>query len=306
MRPIDVGIKSISSGTNKPVLPFTPNARYVRIPQVYLDKLEVRRYSESTISVYTHFFREYMRYFYNRPLDSIKKEEIQTYLLHLIKTRNISASTQNQIINAIKFYYEQVKGLDRTFYFIERPRREKKLPMVLSQEEVMRLLRATHNLKHKAMLGLIYSAGLRVGELISLELVDIDSDRMVIYVRGGKGKKDRTTLLSSKILVLLRAYYKRYRPVKWLFEGPNHSQYSQSSLRKIFIRSKAKAGIYKKLTLHCLRHSFATHLLENGTNLRYIQELLGHNSSKTTEIYTHITLAGMKNVNSPLDQLTDV
>ena len=133
--------------------------------------------------------------------------------------------------------------------------------MVLSQVEVMRLLRATYNLKHKAMLGLIYSAGLRVGELISLELADIDSDRMVIYVRGGKGKKDRTTLLSSKILVLLRAYYKRYRPVKWLFEGPDQNQYSQSSLRKIFIRSKAKAGIYKKLTLHCLRHSFATHLL---------------------------------------------
>jgi len=307
MKPTATAIHSkMPPGKMKQTLPFTLNARYVRVPQVYLDKLEVRRYSESTISVYTHFFREYMRYFYNRPLDSIKKEEIQEYLLHLIKTRNISSSTQNQVINAIKFYYEQVKGLERTYYFIERPKKEFKLPQVLSEEEVMRLLRATNNLKHKTMLALIYSAGLRVGELLHLRLEDIDSDRMVISVRGAKGKKDRTTLLSAKILILLRTYYGKYRPYSWLFEGPQRSLYSRSSLRKILIRSKTKAGINKKITLHCLRHSFATHLLERGTNLRYIQELLGHNSSKTTEIYTHITHAGMKNICSPLDQLADV
>ena len=167
----------------------------------------------------------------------------------------------------------------------------------------MRLLKSIGNIKHKTMLGLIYSAGLRVGELINLKIEDIDSDRMVISVRGAKGKKDRTTLLSSKILEMLRIYYKRHRPIGWLFEGPGHTQYSTSSLRQIFRRAMVKARINKKLTLHCLRHSFATHLLEKGTNLRYIQELLGHNSSKTTEIYTHVTHSGMQNISSPLDQL---
>ena len=139
-----------------------------------------------------------------------------------------------------------------------------------------------------------------------LRIEDIDSDRMVISVRGAKGKKDRTTLLSEKILIILRAYYKKSRPGGWLFERPDRSQYSRSSLQKILLRSKNKAGIRKKITLHTLRHSFATHLLERGTNLRYIQELLGHNSSKTTEIYTHITHAGMKNISSPLDHLAGV
>ncbi len=287
-------------------LPFLPSAQYVAIPTAYLTKLEVRRYSDSTIKVYTYFFREFMRFYFRKSLDTITKEEIQKYLHHLITTKNISTSTQNQVINAIKFYYEQVKGFKREVYYFDRPKKERVLPKVLSQEEVVLLLKATRNPKHKCMLSLIYSAGLRVGELINLRLEDIDSDRMMIYVRGGKGKKDRTTLLSVKILALLRRYYKLYQPKHWLFEGPANCRYSQSSIRQVFKRSLCAAGILKKVTLHSLRHSFATHLLEGGTNLRYIQELLGHSSSKTTEIYTHITHAGMKNVMSPLDQLKDV
>ena len=298
--------KKVPYSKTKQTLPFSPSARYVVMPQAYLDKLEVRRYSESTITVYTHFFRAFMRYFHNTSIDDITKNEIQQYLLHLIETKNISVSTQNQVINAIKFYYEQVKGMEKEVYYFDRPQKEFTLPKVLSQEEVVRLLQVTSNLKHKCMLSVIYSAGLRVGELLNLTLADIDSDRMLIFIKAGKGKKDRSTLLSHKVLEILRSYFKVYRPKEWLFEGPNSAKYSQSSLQKIFQRSRVKAGILKKVSLHSLRHSIATHLLERGTNLRYIQGLLGHNSSKTTEIYTHITKVGMKDVISPFDQMPDV
>lgn len=301
-----IASKRLAYKKTKQTLPFSPSAKYVVIPQTYLDKLEVRRYSESTVSIYTHFFRAFIRHFYNTPLDGITKQEIQQYLLHLIDSKNISISTQNQVINAIKFYYEQVMGLDKEVYYFDRPRKEFKLPKVLSQEEVLRILDRTTNLKHRCMLSTMYSAGLRVSELLSLALADIDSNRMLIFIKAAKGKKDRTTMLSHNVLKILQEYYKVYRPKKWLFEGPNGAKYSSSSLRKVFHRSKFKANVIKKVSLHSLRHSFATHLLERGTNLRFIQELLGHSSSKTTEIYTHITQVGMKDVISPFDQMPDV
>lgn len=242
---------------------------------------------------------------YYKDLDpeKITEEQIREYLLYLIEQRDVSISYQNQSINAIKFYYEQVLGRPVQTYYIQRPKKERTLPNVLSEEEVLSIIKCAENLKHRAMLSLIYSSGLRLGEMINLKLHDIDSKRMLIIVKQGKGKKDRVTLLSVKILHLLREYFKKYKPRDYLFEGQFGEQYSSTSVQKVFRMAKQKAGIRKKATVHTLRHSFATHLLERGTDLRYIQSLLGHQSAKTTEIYTHITKRGLDKITSPLDNL---
>ena len=201
-------------------------------------------------------------------------------------------------------YYEKVLGGQRKFYFIDRPNKEKTLPSVLSTQEVIDILKQTENIKHKAILMTIYSAGLRISESINLKFKDIDSDRMQIRVEQGKGKVDRYSLLSVRTLMILREYYKQYRPTVWLFEGVKKGeQYSTRSIQQIFQDAVHKAGITKDVSVHTLRHSFATHLLENGTDLRYIQSLLGHANSKTTEIYTHITTKGFDQIKSPLDTL---
>ncbi len=186
---------------------------------------------------------------------------------------------------------------------LERPLKAQKLPTVLSEREVAAILKAIDNLKHRTMLQLIYAAGLRRSELVNLKTNDIDRQRKVINIRGAKGKKDRITLLSEKFIVLLEAYLREYAPKMWLFEGAGGEQYSASSLQKVFTAALQKSGVTKEATLHTLRHSFATHLLEKGTDLRYIQALLGHNSSKTTEIYTHVTTKGIDKITSPLDDL---
>lgn len=195
-------------------------------------------------------------------------------------------------------------GGQRKFYFIDRPNKEKTLPSVLSTQEVIDILKQTENIKHKAILMTIYSAGLRISESINLKFKDIGSDRMQIRVEQGKGKVDRYSLLSVRTLMILREYYKQYRPTVWLFEGVKKGeQYSTRSIQQIFQDAVHKAGITKDVSVHTLRHSFATHLLENGTDLRYIQSLLGHANSKTTEIYTHITTKGFDQIKSPLDTL---
>jgi site-specific recombinase XerD len=175
--------------------------------------------------------------------------------------------------------------------------------VVLSEEEVSRLFAATNNLKHKALLMLIYSAGLRISEALQMKISDIDSNRMQITIRQGKGKKDRTGLLSEQMLTILRSYYQLYEPRQYLFEGSSGGKYSTRSAQQVLRQACQRAGIHKKVTLHTLRHSFATHLLEAGTDLRYIQVLLGHSSSKTTEIYTHVSTKALKDIKSPLDRL---
>ncbi|MFV0566527.1 MAG: tyrosine-type recombinase/integrase [Flavobacteriaceae bacterium] len=186
---------------------------------------------------------------------------------------------------------------------IERPKKEKKLPVVLSTDEVKQLLNANRNLKHKTLLCLIYSAGLRIGEAINLKASDIDSKRMLIFIRSAKGKKDRYTILSESFLTMLRDYYRTYRPKDYLFEGQDGGQYTASSAQKILKRAAWRIGLKKPITLHSLRHSFATHLLENGTDIRYIQTLLGHNSPKTTMIYTHVTEPSLRKIKNPFDNL---
>jgi site-specific recombinase XerD len=272
------------------------------LPAEYLEKLERRRYSPNTINTYTTLFRDFVNYYAQYEVDTITENQVHHYLDYLIKERQISSSTQNQVINAIKFYYEKVLQREKMTFEIDRPKRESFLPTVLSKEEVKSLLAATQNLKHRCMLTLIYSAGLRSGELLNLKPGDIDSKRMLIRIKQGKGKKDRMTLLSKNALDLLREYYKAYTPKKWLFEGMNGKCYSAQSLRRIFKNSARLVGIQKHLRLHDLRHSFATHLLESGTDIRYIQTLLGHSSSKTTEIYTHVSERHINLIKSPLDE----
>jgi site-specific recombinase XerD len=272
-------------------------------PKELILKLKEMRYSENTIKTYSYSFEEYINYFYERNYEELGENEITEYLRHLVIERKVSNSYQNQAINAIKFYYEKVLGQAKKVYAIERPRTEKKLPEVLSNSEIEDLFNVTKNLKHKAILMLCYSAGLRVSELIALKIKDIDSDRMQIRIVQSKGKKDRYTLLSAKMLALLREYFIVFKPVEFLFEGLNGGQYTARSVQQFMAVSVKAAGIKKQVSVHSLRHSFATHLLENGTDLRYIQTLLGHESSKTTEIYTHVTTKGFSQIINPLDRL---
>lgn len=228
--------------------------------------------------------------------------DIKKYVHGIVK-QGKSASYQNQVINAIKFYYEQVLDMPQRFYQIDRPKKEHKLPIVLSEEEVAKIISVTTNLKHKAILVTIYSCGLRLSELINLKISDMQSDRNLLLVRNAKGNKDRTTLLSTTTIALLRKYYAQYRPMTYLFEGQTGGPYSSKSVQSIVKNAVKLAHICKSVSPHTLRHSFATHLLENGTDLRYIQTLLGHSSPKTTEIYAQVSTKHLGNIVSPLEKL---
>lgn len=276
---------------------------YRPCPSDFIEKLRELRYSEQTLKTYKSLFEEFINYYHKYDIGKIDEPMIKAYLRYLVTERKVSVSYQNQAINAIKFYYERILGGQRKVYYIDRPRREKTLPTVLSEEEIVSLITSINNIKHKAILMTIYSAGLRISEAINLKIKDVDSKRMQIRVEQSKGKKDRYTLLSTKTLEVLRKYFTEYKPKQWLFEGQSGGQYSSRSIQNILKVAIAKTSIKKKVTVHTLRHSFATHLLENGTDLRYIQNLLGHESSKTTEIYTHITTKGFDQIKSPLDKL---
>ena len=272
-------------------------------PEEYINKLKTLNYSEQTLRTYSSMFIDYINFFPETPPGELTKEHINKYIVYLVRERNVTVPYQNQSINAIMFYYEKVLGRERETYYIERPEKPYRLPEVLGEEEIGRIFRSVDNLKHKSILYLIYAGGLRISEALNLQINDIVRERNLIVIRNGKGRKDRTTLLSKKMLAMLREYYKLYRPTKWLFESPGGGQYSATSVRAVLKKACCKAGIGRKVTPHTLRHSFATHLLERGTDLRYIQALLGHSSSKTTEIYTHITKKAMEKIVSPLDHL---
>jgi site-specific recombinase XerD len=271
-------------------------------PSEYIEHLEVRRYSLNTARTYVHLFIQYMNYLEGRDLLEVTEPDIKAFMSTIVK-QGKSASYQNQMINSIKFYYEQVLDMPQRFYDFGRPRKSQKLPTVLSEQEVTRIIDNTPNIKHKAILVTIYSCGLRLSELLNLKIEDIDSDRRLVWIRDAKGNKDRKSVLSETTLVLLRQYYKVYRPNTYLFEGGEGHCYSASSVQQILKRALAASGVRKPASPHTLRHSFATHLLENGTDLRYIQVLLGHSSPKTTEIYAHVSMKSFKDVISPIDRL---
>ena len=270
----------------------------------FTDQLTLKRYSENTIVVYKEQILRFFKYYSKKNPTELSDEDVKEYMLFLLNEKEISFSLQKQVISAIKFYFEKILRRETKKYYFEIPKsKEQKLPIILSKREVKQIINSTNNLKHKTILSTIYSAGLRLSELVNLKIADIDSERKLLYVRGGKGKKDRTTILSIELLVLLRKYFKDFKPNVWLFEGLNGEQYSKKSVQKIFYTALEKSNIDKKVSVHSLRHSFATHLLEQGEDLRYIQKILGHKSSKTTEIYTHITKRGIGKITSPLDSL---
>jgi site-specific recombinase XerD len=278
-------------------------ANYRSCPDEYVRKLKELRYTPKTIKTYPSMFEEFINYYNTHDIKLIDDKQIIAFLQYLVIDRKVSPSYQNQSINAIKFYYERVLGGKRKFYFLERPRKDRKLPNVLSDIEVTKTIKLVKNIKHKALIMITYSGGLRISEVINLKIKDIDTRRMQIFVRQAKGRKDRYTLLSKKVVPVLREYFKEYKPKEWLFEGIKGNQYSESSIYTIVIEAFRRAGIKKKASPHTLRHCFGTHLLENGTDLRYIQALMGHSSSKTTEIYTHITTKGFDQIENPLDKL---
>ncbi|EPR70425.1 putative tyrosine recombinase [Winogradskyella psychrotolerans RS-3] len=264
-----------------------PKPGIKQCPENYLLKLELKRYSDNTVRNYVSSFEAFINHYYAYDPITLNENDVREYLQKLIQ-KDRSNSYINLTINSIKFFYEVVHEMPNRFYSIERPRKEKKLPEVLSKEEIIKIIANTNNLKHKCIVGLLYSSGLRRSELLNLNVTDIDSKRMVIKINNAKGNKDRISLLSPVILKDLQQYYKEYRPKTYLFEGVKGGRYSATSVLTIVSKAAKKAGILKKVSPHMLRHSFATHLLENGTDIRHIQILLGHNSTKTTEIYTHV------------------
>jgi len=266
--------------------------------------LKSQRYGPNTIKTYTEALGVFFQFHSNKAPEQLEIEDIIHFNTGYILRKNLSVSYQNQVINAIKLFYRNRFNRLMDLNNIQRPRREKRLPNVLSKQEIKAILEAPTNLKHRAMLSLIYACGLRRSELLNLTLKDVLSDRKLLFIRQSKGKKDRVVPISNKIIEMLREYYKAYKPKTWLFEGqiPN-TKYSEKSLENVLKQSLTKAKITKKVTLHWLRHSYATHLLESGTDLRYIQELLGHSSSRTTEIYTHVSTKSLQQIRSPFEDL---
>lgn len=321
-----VDTKAVFSSNHKEVLSkgeeSSYQALYQKIQKQYpkekavhlmalVKKLELYRYALNTAYTYTSMLAKYLSFIEKKGYLDIRKVEegalsknlLEQFLFKIVSFEKKSSSFQNQALNAVKFYLEKVLERDYCFYNIQRPQKAERLPIVLSTEEVKSILANITNLKHKAIMMTIYSAGLRIGELVSLEIKDIDSQRMLIKVEGGKGNKDRHTILSERNLKVLREYFKIFKPQKYLFEGDHGKKYGRSSIQKILKRAVFKSKINKKVTVHTLRHSFATHLLENGVDLRYIQSLLGHNSPQTTQIYTHVSTKIVGEITSPLDNL---
>jgi len=278
----------------------------LKIEEKYFENLRknlvVRKYSPKTIKSYIHYNKDFLGYVRKKP-NEITNEDVKDYLFYLVEEKEVSASTLNTAINALKFYYGEV--LKRGFvYELKRPKKDKKLPVVLSQEEISRILSSITNIKHRLILMLIYSAGLRVSEVVKLKPEDIDDERKLIHIKGGKGRKDRYTMLSEVAIEMIRRYLKEYGQSIWLFSSQDKEKHiTTRTVEKIFSNACRKANIKKNATVHSLRHSFATHLLERGTDLRYIQELLGHKSSKTIEIYTHVSNKDIGKIKSPLDSL---
>ena len=263
-----------------------------------------KRYSGSTIGTYTDALSVFLRYFHDKAVEDIDEADLVTFNNRYIHDHKLSSSYQNQVVNAVKLFFAALEKKKLQPELIHRPRREKKLPNVLSKEEVKAILGSLNNVKHRLMLSVIYSCGLRCGEVLRLLPDHVDEDRKLLVIKQAKGRKDRIVPLSEKIAVMIREYRLAHKPKRYLFEGQRSGErYDERSLQQVLRHAVERAGISKPVTLHWLRHSYATHLLESGTDLRYIQEILGHSSSRTTEIYTHVSNRFIQQIISPFDTL---
>lgn len=293
-----IGIEELSDSISQEML-------FQKLLVATEEELILKGFSPKTKKVYLGHTRRFLREV-NKEYSDISVDDIRSYLVGLLDEKKKSHSYVSQALSSIRFLFYNVLHINSLNLDLPRPKKEHKLPEVLSQEEVVNILKSIHNIKHKAILFLTYSAGLRVSEVVSLTISDIDSNRKLIRIKQGKGRKDRYSLLSDTALEVLKEYAVHHKLENWLFAGsgePPNSHLSERSVQKIFKAALLKAGIKKKISVHSLRHSFATHLLEAGTDLRYIQELLGHKNSKTTEIYTHVSTKDFAKITSPLDQI---
>ncbi len=294
-KPIDKHLTNEAPKLKKKSIP------HIELPHEIREKLLTKRYSENTIRTYEQMLKLFFAHFKN--VDTLSKKEIESFLRDLQEQRRFSISSQNQVINAIKFYYEKVLERPQETYEIERPFKKRSLPKVISKEEVQRLLAQIKNLKHLSIVMLMYSAGLRRSEVINLKKGDVSLDRGVIHLKMAKGRKDRITMLSQVLANVLKEYVLEYKPNHYLFEGVRGGLYSATSIASIVKRAGEQAKIPLKVTPHMLRHSFATHLMEQGVETRYIQKLLGHSSLETTAIYAHVSTNRLESIKSPLDAL---
>jgi len=263
--------------------------------------LKGKRYSQSTIKTYTFFIADFINFYRKTPLNNLTNRAVELFIENVFITRNYSISTQRQFISALKIFIVFYPHTEINDLVLERPKKSRKLPSVLSQEEVLKIISSTQNLKHRAILVLIYSCGLRISELVNLELTDFHIQRKQLVIKNGKGRKDRYVSLADSFIPLLSNYYHSYKPKFYFVEGQKGGKYSTESVRQFLKKSCVKANIKKTVTPHTLRHSYATHLLENGVDIRYIQSLLGHAKPETTMIYTHVRRKDLMEIQNPLD-----
>ena len=271
--------------------------------QRYIETLQLKAYADNTVRTYRNEFAQLLCALKDTSVDGLDAERLRSYFLYCVNELKLSENTIHSRINAVKFYFEQVLHREKLFFEIPRPKKPSILPKVIHTDDIKRLFEVTTNLKHSTMLKLCYGMGLRVSEIINLKITDIDSKNMQVFIEKAKGKKDRYANLPESILTQLRAYFVEYKPKIYLFEGQYGGQYSARSAQKVFETALEKAKINKKTGIHGLRHSFATHLMEAGTDVKFIQELLGHNDIKTTMRYIHVSEKNIKKIKSPLDKL---
>lgn len=269
----------------------------------FKEKLVIQRYASNSISTYVMCINKFLAYYETKNIRTLNTNDIKVYLTYLLKIERISDSYQKQMLGAITKFYDLIFNVNLDLKSLYPKRKKNTLPKYISKSQVKRMIEDTYNLKHRCIIMLLYSAGLRVSELIRLKTEDIDSDTMLINISNSKGRKDRKVMLSEKVLTELRLYYKSYKPREYLFEGQSKDYYSAKSIQNVVREAALRANVNKRVTPHMLRHSFAIHLLENGTDIRYIQELLGHNSIQTTELYTYISDVSKSKIKSPIDSI---
>lgn len=269
-----------------------------------IQHLQLKGYSASTQRTYRNEFGLFLKHLKHLPAPEMTVQRIKNYLQYCYASLQLTEATIHSRMNALKFYYEQVLGREKFFWEIPRPKKPLQLPRVISEEKILEGLMKMENVKHRTLLMTAYSAGLRVSEVVKLKITDLDADRMQIFIERAKGKKDRMATLSAVTLQVLREYLAAYKPKTWIFEGlPRTEPMSRRSAQAIFQQAYKDLGLPPTVSFHSLRHSYATHLLENGTDIRYIQELLGHNDIKTTLRYTHVSMKGLQRIESPLDKI---
>ncbi len=275
--------------------------------QKFKQQLVLKSYSPSTIRTYTNEFAQFLQIIRDIPANEFSVQRIKDYLQYCFEKLQVSENTLHSRMNALKFYYEQVLHKEKFFWEIPRPKKPNQLPKVISKEQIANLINAIENTKHKTMIMLTYACGLRVSEVVSLKVKHIDGERQMIFVERAKGKKDRIVSLSPNMLIMLREYYKHYQPKEYLFEGQFANEHlSERSIQQVIQKAKRKAGIKQDGSMHMLRHSFATHLLDKGIDVTFIQKLLGHNDIKTTLKYLHVTNKDLVHILSPLADIENL